>query len=220
MSFIQRFGVPVARSLPQFALPCAKTCSQTTLVALRQFSSKNQNPDEVSQFPLHDAVREGSLKRVKEVLLTDPSADVNGLNDKGELPLGIAVEKYAAQESASDEIPSLLRDWGACYLLDDGHDKAPLSRLRKKNGKPSLLLRIHAAAHSIAGCGIPNSRCTNSCKKETREYSPNLKAKVALESLTTELSVKELANKHRVEDWEVIKWRVQARTALAELFKK
>ncbi|MFV0339907.1 MAG: transposase [Parachlamydiaceae bacterium] len=214
MSFIQRFGVPVARSLQQFALPASKTYTQTTLVALRQFSSKDEG------YPLHDAVREGSLKRVKEILLTDPSADVNGLNDKGELPLGIALEKYAVERGFSNEIPRLLHDWGACYLLDDGQDNAPLMRLRKADGKTSRLLRIHAAAHSVAGCGIPNSRCTNACKKETREYSPDLKAKVALESLTSELSVKELAEKHRVEDWEVIKWRSQARTALADLFKK
>jgi hypothetical protein len=214
MNFIQKAYVPVAHSLQQFALPASKTYTQTTLVALRQFSSKDES------YPLHDAVRKGSLKRVKEVLLTDPSADVNGLNDKGELPLGIALEKYAVQKGDSDKIPSLLRDWGACYLLDDGHDKAPLMRLRKEDEKTSWLLRIHAATHSVDGCGIPNSRCTNACKKETKEYSPELKAKVALESLTSKLSVKELAEKHRVKDWEVIKWRVQARTALADLFKK
>ena len=38
-----------------------------------------------------------------------------------------------------------------------------------------------------------------------------MKAQVAWESLSTHLSVDDLASKHGVKDWEVIKWRSQAR---------
>jgi transposase-like protein len=206
MSFIQRVGVPLARSMPQFALPITRTYSQTILVALRQFLFFRDNKPSRSLKLLHDAVREDDAMLAETILRTLPSVDVNAIGKDGKLALGIAVEVYAKNDCKYDGMQRVLRDWGACYLLKNKHGETPLAQINKLGTKPSFTVFYLTGSR----CGAPTP-CTNGCNEETKEYSPELKTQVAMESLTTRLSVNELAKKHGVEDWEVIKWRTQAR---------
>lgn len=222
MNFIQRFAIPFARSMPQHVLPAAKTYPKSAMVALRLFSSKNEKPDAVPLFPLHDAIRDGSAKAVKEVLLTDPFADVNGLNDKGESPLGIAVDQYFKQNECSEEVLDLLYEWGACYALEDGNGNDPQTLLLDKYSESVKYVGLktvwRASCHNEFGCGLSISRCTNPCTKESKLFNPAQKAKVAFEALTSSRSVTEIAKKHGVSVQEVIKLRSQARAGMADIF--
>ncbi|MFV0339906.1 MAG: transposase, partial [Parachlamydiaceae bacterium] len=125
----------------------------------------------------------------------------------GKRALSIAVEVYAKSDCEYDGMQRVLRDWGACYLLKDKNGETPLAQINKLGTKPSFKVFYYTGSR----CGNPSSPCMKGCNEETKEYSPELKTQVAMESLTTRLSVSELAQKHGVEDWEVIKWRTQAR---------
>lgn len=221
MNIFRRLGMRLVHTPNVLLSPVSHHHFLTISIALRHFSQNNaQNPSLRPLYPLHDAVDQGNVERVKQILRTDIAA-VNGLNAEGELPLGIAAQKYLRKKGYPAEMLKLLYDYGACYLLDDGKGKAPLEYMAKKTSPThyvELGIRIDAARHSIAGCGLPIARCTNTCKKESQEYSAEFKAKISLESLSTSLTIDQLARKHRIEPWEIIKWRWQAREGLVKLF--
>jgi hypothetical protein len=195
-------------------------------IALRRFSKKpDENAIQKPLYPLHDAVRAGNLQRVKHILRTE-IVPVNSLNDADELPLGIAAQKHNQDKDYPGEILRELYDFGACYLYENRRGESPARNLpaqERKDNQPMPSTKWHivldSVQHMLDGCGLPLKGCTNRCKKETKSYDADFKAKVALESITTPLSTGELAKKHRVAEWEVIKWRYQAREGLVNLFK-
>lgn len=146
---------------------------------------------------------------------------MNGLDSAGELPLVIAAKKYTQEENYPGEILKLLHEYGACYLLDNSKGEEAQAILRQfpvKTGRLGLIIRIESFLHMNSGCGLPLNRCTSRCREESKHYSAEFKARIALESLATELTSKELAKKHQVAPWEVIKWRWQARERIIDLF--
>lgn len=194
-------------------------------IAARLFSKTTQSS--TLHYPLHEAIKQGRVGKVQKILRTE-IVSVNGVNEEGELPLGIAVKEYGNQKhdqkkNAYNKIITLLYDYGACYLYEgpDGKATAPLTHTDslREEGFERMELLVDCIRHSIDGCGIPLEGCTNGCKEENQEYSPEFKAKIALESLSTSLSVEKLAEKHRIDKRKIIKWRWQAREGLVKLFK-
>ena len=195
------------------------------LTARRRFSENSSLEPKKSLYPLHNAVKKGNVDDVKEVLKTN-IVEVNGLNDIGELPLVIAAKKYSLEKKFPGKMLKLLYEYGACFLLEDIKGVTALTYLPQWKGPtdgPENLLNISitidSMKHMAQGCGLPISRCTNRCKEESKYYSPEFKARVALESLSTNLAIENLASKHNVMPEEVIKWRWQAREGLVKLFK-
>jgi len=224
MNTLRGAGIHLARNQSTFRLPTGYFYTQTTRVAIRCFSEKNnpKNPLPVSFNPLHDAVKEGNISLVKQILRTD-IVEINGLDAAGDLPLVIAAKKYTQEENYPGEILKLLHEYGACYFLDDSKGEEAGTILRQspnETGRLGVIIRIESFLHR---CGLPHSRSTRLCKvckEESKHYSAEFKARIALESLTTELTSKELAKKHQVEPWEVIKWRWQVREGLVSFFEE
>ena len=205
-----------------FLAKSKKSISSATCIVSRCFSNSASQKSK-SLFPLHEAVRLGDIKEVKQILKTS-TLKVNGLNAQGELPLGIAAKEYLKRENYPSEILKVLHDYGACYLLQDKQGEAPLCNIEKKNFTKNITdiswqVKMDATIHSLSGCGLPLKECTNSIKSESKVYPEEFKAKIALESLSTSLTVDELSRKYSIEPCQVIKWRWQAREGLVELFK-
>lgn len=192
----------------------AKRCFYTS-----QFSRNN--------FPLHSAVEKGDVEKVAEILKTD-IIPINSKNHAGEWPLYIAAKKWHHHKDYPVKILELLQDYGACYLYDTDTKSAALSFVAKTNHKYSSItqeqggwhIRLESVRQSINGCGFSIKECTNGCVKESKEYKAEFKAKIAYEALSSELSPRELAKKHGVKDWEVVKWRHQVRENLITLFEE
>lgn len=222
MNILNRVGLNFIQNHIGFRLLHTGHRSKIITLAVRHFSEKPVIELEKLLYPLHNAVEEGNLLLVKQILKTDIE-EVNGLNAEGELPLVIAAKKYTKDENYPGEILRLLHDYGACYLLDNlkGEEAGVILSANKKTVKNRLdvIIRIEAFLHANSGCGLPLKRCTSQCRKESKQYSIEFKARIALESLTSELTIDELASKHKVESWEIIKWRLQAREGLPTLFK-
>ncbi len=111
-------------------------------------------------------------------------------------------------------------------LSEDKKGKEALTYLHKWKGPRSgpekvtnISITIDSTKQLFNGCGLPISRCTSKCKQVSKYYSPEFKARVALESLSTDLTIEDFAKKHHVTPEEVIKWRWQAREGLVNLFK-
>ena len=224
MNILNRVGLNFIQNHIGFRLLHTGHRSKIITLAVRHFSEKPviELDSQKLLYPLHNAVEEGNLLLVKQILKTDIE-EVNGLNAEGELPLVIAAKKYTKDENYPGEILRLLHDYGACYLLDNlkGEEAGVILSANKKTVKNRLdvIIRIEAFLHANSGCGLPLKRCTSQCRKESKQYSIEFKARIALESLTSELTIDELASKHKVESWEIIKWRLQAREGLPTLFK-
>lgn len=219
MNSLHSVGRQFAYSQNTFAAPARHPYSQATFIAMRCFSQKSdQNPPSKPLYPLHDAASRGDVERVRQLLKTDID-EVNGLNAEGESPLGIAAKKYLRRKNYPSEILELLHNYGACYQLKDGKGKAAREYVVKKENA-SLAVKIDSTRHSRDGCGLQMSRCVHICPDECKKYSAELKAKIALESLSSQLTIEELARKHCVRPGEVIKWRWQAREGLVSVFNK
>lgn len=165
-----------------------------------------------SEYPLHEAVDDGDVVRVKRVLKTD-IVEVNEQNSAGELPLVIAAKKYQKQTDYPGKILQILHEYGASYLLknsqgESAHEFINMDEPYRKDwgeiGRVILIQRII----NFAPEAFKNS------------FSPEFKAKAALESLSTPVSIGNRVFAREARTWEVFEWRRQAREGLINLFKE
>jgi hypothetical protein len=170
---------------------------------------------------------QGNFDRVKEILQST-TVKVNQGNASGELPLVLAAKKFKMHKNYPGRILLILHDYGACYLLKNRKGEAACEVLNRWNYSIKelpedlyeLQVKSHSLRHLLIGCGIPNKGCTNNCNDDGKEYSPDFKAGIALESFCSSSSLEEIAKKKGVLRTDVIRWRWQARENLEKLFKK
>ncbi len=178
---------------------------------------------ETENFPLHSAVEEGNVEKVARILKTE-IIPVNSKNNKGEWPLYIAAKKWHRNKNYPIKILRLLQEYGACYMYDSDTKDAALKFIANTDYSYSKEIEIEkwkvsleSTRQCIEGCGFAIKGCTNGCVDESKRYSREFKAKIAYESLSTELSLEELAKKHGTYSWEIVKWRRQVRENLISL---
>ena len=74
----------------------------------------------MERYPLHEAIREGDIKRVEALLLSSNGADANKQNNDGETPL------YCASYNGHPEIVKFLLANSADANKQDNYGEAPL----------------------------------------------------------------------------------------------
>lgn len=200
------------------------TLHNLPMTAKRCYSINEVAQEKIANFPLHSAVEEGNIEKVVRILKTE-IIPVNSKNDTGEWPLYIAAKKWQQNKDYPLKILRILQEYGACYMYDSDTKEAAQHfvadtnhRYWEKEDQEMWGIRIESIRQSIEGCGFSIHGCTNGCLNETKVYSAEEKAKIAYESLSTELSLRDLATKHGVKSWEIVKWRRQARESLISLF--